>query len=345
MQLEDLLSSPLWLPASVSLDSLVFEEISEDTLRKSPFLDARAVGRTGKKLPVPLKTLFEQEEKIFAAAGPIHEIFHISHVGSTFVARLLENFPDSVVYKEPPILNGLTAQIQEDQQGLAYFDRDTLLRINAIIYGFMSAKGHKTIIKHTSQNLLLPRALQGFGLDIRPALYLYTDLQDFLCHGLASQGLQLDSHNNIRNRVIFMNAVALNEKFIVSQLDPLQKMAVLWMAEMLKLILRSAPEQGDRLFDFDAEFAAKDRTAIVTDLATHFSYDLTPETVQGVVTNPVWESNSKIAQKHSFKDRQANIKANAKTHKESLATTLNWARSICQKNITLHKLLPFIEAE
>ncbi|MEL0206076.1 MAG: hypothetical protein VW987_07170, partial [Alphaproteobacteria bacterium] len=128
-------------------------------------------------------------------------------------------------------------------------------------------------------------------------------------------------------------------------LDPLQKMAVLWMAEILKLILRSAPEQGDKLFDFDAEFAAKDRTAIVTDLATHFSFDLTPETVQGIATNPVWESNSKIAQKHSFKDRQANIKANAKTHKESLATTLNWARSICQKNITLHKLLPFIEAE
>lgn len=117
------------------------------------------------------------------------------------------------------------------------------------------------------------------------------------------------------------------------------------MAEMLKLILRSAPEKGDRLFDFDAEFAAKDRAAIVTDLATHFSFDLTPETVQGIATNPVWESNSKTAKKHSFEDRQANIRANAKTHRETLAATLNWTRSICQKNIVLHKLLPFIGAE
>ncbi|NBR41152.1 MAG: hypothetical protein EBT93_17350, partial [Alphaproteobacteria bacterium] len=68
-------------------------------------------------------------------------------------------------------------------------------------------------------------------------------------------------------------------------------------------------------------------------------------TVQEIATNPVWESNSKTAKKHSFEDRQANIKANAKTHKESLAATLDWARSICQKNITLHKLLPFIEVE
>lgn len=341
MKLDELLTNPLWFPAQVNFENLIFEELSPATLKTSPFLDARAIGKTGKTATVPLATLFENEGRIFAAAQPIYEIFHISHVGSTFIARLMDEFPATVVYKEPPILHGLATQYMDAQTGTAFFDRDSLLRLNALIYAFLTTPNKTTIIKHTSQNLILPRALAPFGVTVKPALYLYTNCETFLCHGLSSQGLALDSHNNIRNRIMFLNAVALNEHFEVSALNALQKMAVLWMAEMVKLILRSSAENGDKLVNFDTHLATKGRSEIVAELATHFNLNSDDAEIQKISKSPVWNKNSKNEKSDSFERRQTKIHAAAKQNRADIDATLEWAKSICARNVTLHKLLAF----
>ena len=94
------------MPSSLSFEEIFFEEISEHTLKQSSFLDQRAVGKTGKCIKIPIRHLLDNCHLI-DASGSLNHIFHISHVGSTFIAKLYDEFFAATVYREPTAFKGL----------------------------------------------------------------------------------------------------------------------------------------------------------------------------------------------------------------------------------------------
>ena len=79
MKLEELLQNKYWMPSSIQYNQIIFEEISENTLNDSPFLDQRAVGKTGRTAKVPISALVEIKD-VISPEGSLNHIFHISHV-------------------------------------------------------------------------------------------------------------------------------------------------------------------------------------------------------------------------------------------------------------------------
>jgi hypothetical protein len=100
-------ASPRWFPHALDLagDRLLVAEKTEQDYREAAFLDERSLdpGRAQHWIPWA------------AAAGAVppgarrdlHYIFHIGHVGSTLVSRLLGELPEVLALREPLVLRTL----------------------------------------------------------------------------------------------------------------------------------------------------------------------------------------------------------------------------------------------
>lgn len=100
-----LLASPDFFPLRVDLErrGAVFVQMSRETMRRSAFLDHRAV-RAGPF--VRLVDIDELLERLSAQVNnfPAHFILHGAFCGSTLLARYFEELPHTLVLKEPQLL-------------------------------------------------------------------------------------------------------------------------------------------------------------------------------------------------------------------------------------------------
>src|SRR3954463_9027904 len=106
-------ASPHWFPQryDAASDSVLLVERSEADFRAAAFLDERSLTPTTPSHLVPWATV--------AGAVPpdarrdIQYIFHIGHVGSTLISRLLGELPEVLALREPQILRDFTACLSE----------------------------------------------------------------------------------------------------------------------------------------------------------------------------------------------------------------------------------------
>jgi hypothetical protein len=102
-----LASSPEFFPAALDPPSgaVTFWRLSRDDYRQSAFLDGRiAAGKSGRQI-----AFAEVSRAVEEANLPefCHFIFHIGHVGSTLLSRLLGRHPSLFSLREPDILRTL----------------------------------------------------------------------------------------------------------------------------------------------------------------------------------------------------------------------------------------------
>jgi len=169
-----LAASPDLFPAALDPRSRVVTlwRLSGADYRRSAFLDGRiAAGKQSR--PLPFAALADAVQET-ALAENCHFIFHIGHVGSTLLSRLLGNHPALFSLREPDILRTLATAFERSR-------RDTYLPPLLKLWSRTYEPEARALIKTTSfvvemaSDLLArrsnPRALL---IGVAPEIYLAT---------------------------------------------------------------------------------------------------------------------------------------------------------------------------
>jgi hypothetical protein len=99
----DLCASPAWYPLSLSGDQVSVVHLEEADYAAASFLDERLLERGAPARTIPLLVAAAAAGRLAARA---HYIFHVGHVGSTLISRLIGSRPAFFALREPSHLRG-----------------------------------------------------------------------------------------------------------------------------------------------------------------------------------------------------------------------------------------------
>ena len=338
--IKDLLSDPNWVPYSLQGDSVVFKEITIETYKNSVFLDSRSQNLTGRQVVIPMNTLLALPPPTLETVG--RHIFHISHVGSTFAATLLDRLPEVTVLREPQILRELAALSHGIRDGGSLLNLTRLKGLLQFTLAKLTQSGsHELVIKNTSGNLTIAPLIFNAYVTPPKSIGLYTSLRHFIAHGVSSNGLKSDAVGNVGKRIAFLNRLADYDMLHASSLNLLQIFSITWMAEMMRLVSVAQSSPDFLMIHFDA--MAGNKRLLTESVTRQFYPDCSEETIASLIASDVWDKNSKQKEAFSFKDRQEKIDRNAAQYSKEIAHCLAWANTYCAENLTLRSLLAHME--
>jgi hypothetical protein len=342
MKIDELLRNKYWMPSNLNFNDMLFEEISERTLKDSPFLDSRAVRKTGRTIKIPINHLLEKRHAI-SPENSLNHIFHISHVGSTFVARLFDTFFEVDVFREPPIFKGIASLCREAQHGVTPFSAEELSVLYDLICRLLMRGRKNAIVKHSSQNLIIPDFAETTESEPKPVLFIFTSLINFLCHGLSSSGAQGDAMNGADARIKFFNQVSTLDTVALVTLSKIQLIALIWVVEMIKILNRFDERRGDELFNFDKVLETQDRITIIESLSKTFHLPISVSKSTDIKSDSIWETNSKGLSLGGFEKRKQNIEKTAVEQNDLISEGVEWVQSLCNRNVMFRSLSRYIE--
>jgi hypothetical protein len=283
----DLAADPAWFPFHLDLasDQLLFVRLDEAALRAASFLDQRALTAAAGR-----RTLAWDVAAAALPAGArsdVQYIFHIGHVGSTLVSRLLGERPDVLALREPLLLRSCAEALESGRWGGGEAQRIEDLS------AFLSRTfrpGQRALVKATSftseiADRLVPAASKALFLYVPPRIYVETILG-----GDASRGeLALLTPSRVARLARRCPGLALH----VDRLSEAQKAAIGWACEMTSLARAAAALGPHRVLwaDFEA-FLARPADRLC-ETATFFGHALPAREAEALVRGPLMRRYSK----------------------------------------------------
>lgn len=101
----DLSTSPSWYPLNVAPRGVSLLRLSERDYAAASFLDERLLERHAATVSLPLEALAAASANLRARA---YYLFHLGHVGSTLISRLIGAHPTLFCLREPALLRAQT---------------------------------------------------------------------------------------------------------------------------------------------------------------------------------------------------------------------------------------------
>ncbi|MDA8543971.1 hypothetical protein N9K79_02115 [Gammaproteobacteria bacterium] len=341
---KELITDPSYFPFELSSDRRIgFLKIASDTFKKSSFLDKRIVVpdrqliyEDASELEKKLKDLKCSEKKDL-----IH-IFHISHVGSTFISKLLESINELKVLREPNILKNFIREYYNLSNTSSEYKKNELdSMLHGILNIFLLGRESKVLIKHMSHNLYLP--LRNIHLEniSQKEILLYTNLQNFLYHSISSEGLKRDALTNASFRLDQLNNLCFSNSFKIDDLEYLEIVSIIWIVEFAKIYYRKLSKENALMLNFDNEFSENKKEETMEKIVKYiFDGDL--HNFQTIMSSQYWHINPKNGDEYSFQARDKAIRSNKFTKITEVERVCNWVESICKEEPYLLPLLRYI---
>jgi hypothetical protein len=267
LTLDDLYTSPDHYLHSFDGGDAVFVPMDREAYHRSIFLDARISPAPGPATAVPVAALAQG----ICAPLPTSWIFHMAHVGSTLLARALDDRGASLVLREPLALRQLYAGFDERR-----------LAIVAAMLGKRYRADAPTLVKaNVPVNFLLPR-IAALEPDA-PAVLLYLPLRDYLLAILRS-----DSHRHWLRGVTSFLSADLGD---LSALSDAERGAALWLAQVNAFTAALAALPNARALDAEQFYA---RPAHVLEAAAkHLGVPIVPADLAAKVADPLFSTHAK----------------------------------------------------
>lgn len=335
VSLSDVVSDRNWMPVEITADACIsFRKLGEKTLKDSSFLDNRIKGASDTILKIKIKEILSFIAETGVSSSPLGNVFHISHVGSTYIAKLCDGFNGTRVYREPTIYRQLQHHYTESKKGNGTFSLQDIRTIHKLLNRLFSRGPDISIIKHTSRNLLLPNIRTKVDL---PDLLIYTSLQNFLAHGVSSGGTQSDAMT-VGSRIEFLNNLTSERTLSFDKLNLYQRIALVWMNEVSKVVSR-AHYTGNIMLNFDKVQAEQGNMAILEILQNWLEPTIGQQNLEDYDMS-VFNVDSKSQKAFDYKVRSAKIESNL--NKDAVRDTLSWSENLINKNIMLAPLIDYI---
>lgn len=345
MNAEKVIADVNWLPIAIGNNKhIVFQKFEDGGVSESTFLDNRAKGMTKDRVQIPPNTLFNIA-KSMKKSQPIKELFHISHVGSTLLGKVVQSMPNSISFREPTIFRDIVSKYYDFHAGSNLFYAKEMPLLLASVYAMFRRGGEEHIfIKQTSGNLILPHQIddktQAQLANPTKGAFLYTSAKDFLSHGCKSQGTLADAVQSAPRRIGYFNRLCTFRKLELADLKPLEKVALIWITEMQKLRARTSLTGHANAINFDACLRENGKESLVDALCACFELD---DHRDALLESDAWNSNSKSGKPFEASERTEVLNKNYLAHKIDVEKALTWIREICYENVTFTPLLSDLE--
>ena len=335
---KDLFTNPEWMPWEVTEESLSFRHMTAERVRSAAFLDGRSAQNGDQVIKLPLSQLrtFKINQQ---QPGPVAHIFHLSHIGSTFIGRLLADVDQLVVLREPQVLSGLVQLLYRQRFGQISIAPEELETIAGKVVALLGRTANgRVAIKHTSSNLSLAPLLSN---DVAPngSLAIYTSLEDFLAHAMVSDGLKSDSISNGERRLMQLNELLYLDQLRLSSLGFAQIVAIKWLIECHRMMGLQQAFPAVKLIDFD-------RTASQPELLVDALAAALPMIDDGakekLLKSEAWEKSAKSGKDFTYADRANKLADSKNNHGDQIQAAIKWARMLALRNPTLAAVLPLI---
>jgi hypothetical protein len=319
--------SPELFPHSwdVQSDVVTLVRLTQADYEKASFLDARALGpRTlSRTLPTP-----ELARAVAATRleERCHFIFHIGHVGSTLLSRLLGADGRLFALREPAILRSL-ARLKTDPapkgRAISEAEFDERLMLFLKLWSRTFEPEQTALIKATSfASELGPRLLAHSSAP--KALLLFVSPESYIATILAGSNAREEAKTLTEGRLKRLNRRIGREAWRLGALSEGEALAASWVAEMSALVeARHVGGARAMLLDFDRFLAnAEDQLSAAF---RHFDCRPKPKRVAEILAGPLMQRYSK-APEHAYSPelRRELLDEARKSHGAEIAKGLAW---------------------
>ncbi|MGJ8562696.1 MAG: hypothetical protein ACSHXY_03995 [Alphaproteobacteria bacterium] len=320
-------------------DQVLLSRLSEADYRKASFLDQRIITPELARETVPWKNL--STVPLQGQPTPFY-IFHIGHVGSTLISRLIGEHKDVLALREPHILRSFADISQIKNQPHSPWAPDMYSARLAQTQRWLARTfrpSQRTIIKASSFVSEIARDL------ITPdtkALFLYVSFPRYLETILAGEGSRQEAMQMAGARLTRIHQSLGHPIANLWALSHGQKIALGWICEMITLI--QAYERSEKAhikwlnFDDFLSAPAKELTACLE----HFELGADPGFIDAQISGPIMRSYSKAPEHNYSADlRQDLLRQARQNFAPEITNTTQWIQALAEKTPSIKTALTF----
>jgi hypothetical protein len=251
-------ASPRWFPHyyEAATDSVLVVERSESDYRAASFLDDRSLTPRTPRHLVPWSQIAGAVPA--GARRDVQYIFHIGHVGSTLVSRLLGELPQVFALREPVILRDFAERLAERGAPGALWPEDSVSgRLDALtaLLSRTFRPEQRALAKATS-------FVSEHAADLVPsgsrALLLYAAPERYVANILAGPNSRHEIAATAESRLERLHRRAGESRWRLADMGEGERIGMVWASEMGSLA-QAAERLGAETalwLDFDAFLAA-----------------------------------------------------------------------------------------
>lgn len=325
---QDIAGSPAWLPLECAdSGTMRLVRLDESAYRAASFLDRRILGSAPEQTVCPTAVVAQAAATLVPGA---HYLFHIGHVGSTLVSRLVGECAGFFSVREPAMLRAVASNPTRNFGGL---DLVGVLSLLARTW----RGDQRALIKATSFVGEIAEPILEIDRDSR-AIFMYTPAPAYLRCILGGPNSRVEARTLAPSRLARLRrrlAPAAPE-------EPRSEgewIAMSWLAEMASL--RTAADRfGSRVLwcDFDEFLSAP---AAVLERLLH-SLGATPSAseVETLVAGPIMHRYSK-APEHAYDAalRRSVLESAEREHGAEIRRGTQWLARLAGRHTLIDALL------
>jgi hypothetical protein len=323
----------------VATDQILLSHMSEDGYKTASFLDQRLLKPNLSRQTIARRAL---PVDITGWAAP-HYIFHVGHVGSTLISRLLGELPTVLALREPLLLRDLAeiSQIRFQPHSpwspLAYETR----RDQIILWLSRTFRpNQRSMVKASS--FASEIALELIGPQTK-ALFLYVPIEVYLKTILAGDGSRQEALKLAAPRFQRLHARIGEPIGHLWDLTFVQKVALGWLTEIVCLwqTFQSKPT-NIRWQNFD-DFLEEPANEIV-EIADHFDLAMSKSVASTLVNGPIMRTYSK-APEHDYSSqlRQDLLMQSQRQFGPQISAGVKWIVDLSKKSPLIAEIINFTE--
>lgn len=315
---------PGWFPQQMdaATDRVLLVRMTEENYREASFLDQRMLSQQSQPQWAGWAELEAADQ---ASRSDADFIFHIGHVGSTLISRLLGELDGVLALREPQILRNFADLAADRDLPHAIWSSEQFdQRLETAIAWLSRVFTPQDRAQIKASSFVSEIAAPMIG-DQRKALLLSVSPQRYLATILAGE--------NSRQELAMLAPVRLKrlhkrlgcEDWNLWELDEPVRAAMSWLCEILALeeARKTAPDNHILWVDFDAFLDAPSEQ--LTDIARFFGYPHDPDTIAGLTSGPLMTRYSKAPDHDYSPDLREKLLAEARAaHQDGIDKALTW---------------------
>lgn len=309
----------------IASDRALLVTMSEADYRAASFLDNRllqpSAGQAQRRMQWAECSSLKAQVAPRTLRDDAQFIFHIGHVGSTLIARLLGEAEDTLSLREPQVLRQF-AELKaikgeaHSPWSTEVFDEQLATNLRWLSRTFH--QGQRSLVKATSfVSDLAPEILQG----TRKAVFLTLSPERYLQTILAGENSRAELAALSSDRLKRLHARLGQAPFKLWELDEATRAAMGWACEMTAL--QEAQSHNVMRVDFDAFLRAPAEQ--LTDIARFLDIAMTEEAATALVAGPIMQQYSK-APEHGYSPqlREEVLADAARERADDIRAALAW---------------------
>lgn len=312
--------------ADLANDRLLVALLTEADYRAASFLDQRLLtDRIGREW-----LAWDVVPDLGPAAAAPHFIFHIGHVGSTLVSRLLADTDDILPLREPMLLRTLARVAERVDRPESVWSPDRYRQRLAQTVGWLGrgfAPGQHAMVKASSVITAIADDLTG--ADGR-ALFLHVPLARYIETILAGEASLAETLAQAPARMARLAAQLPDFPVALWQLPPVTRIAMSWLCEMATAQRAVPPTDPRHLWvDFEAMLAAP--ALSLAAISSHFGLAADAARIDAALAGPIMRQYSKAPEHGYSPDLRRQLQAQAAAdHAPAITEAIAWVEALAK---------------